>query len=150
MIINSRGLALLKKFEGLRLTAYRDVGGVWTIGYGHTGSDVHEGLTITAEQAEELLEGDLLRFEQEVGDVLQVPVTENEFSAMVCFAYNVGIRNFEHSTLLHRVNDADFRRAADEFLRWNKVNGQVVAGLSARRGAERELFLTPPERPSVA
>ncbi len=142
MKINENGLKLLKEFEGCRLTAYRDVGKLLTIGWGHTGSEVIPGLTISQEKADKLLADDLMQFEEGVTKALTAKnVNPNQFSAMVVFAYNVGLANFKMSTLLRCMNKGNPSHAAQEFLRWNKVHGEVVAGLTRRRQAERALFL---------
>lgn len=139
--INSDGIALLKHFEGLRLKAYKDSVGVLTIGYGHTGADVTDGQTISSLQAEFLLNLDLQRFEKGVDALLNKPVNDNQFSALVCLAYNIGLTNFSTSTLLKCVNKGWFDKAADEFGRWNHAGGQVLPGLTLRRKAERDLFM---------
>lgn len=148
MNIGSRGLALIKEFEGCKLTSYLDGGGVWTIGWGHTGTDVEEGQTITQDRADELLLLDLQTAVQGVNDLVKVPLTQNEFDALVSFAYNVGTdidadtkaEGLGDSTLLRKLNDSDYDGAAREFPKWNKDNGQVVPGLSRRRMAEKALF----------
>lgn len=145
MRINDAGLALLKHFEGLRLTAYPDPGTggkPFTIGFGHTGDDVHYGLTITEEEAEALLKSDLYRFERGVDNMLSVMVTDNQFSALVCFAYNVGLHNLQGSHLLSKLNNGDISGTADEFMRWDRASGRVMPGLETRRQAERDLFLS--------
>lgn len=140
--MNEKGLALLKSFEGCRLKAYRDIVGVLTIGYGHTGPDVQPGLTWTQDQVDECLEQDLGRFVSGVEALLEDDVTENQLAALVCFAYNVGLGALTKSHLLSKLNEGDVRGAADEFLRWNHAGGQVDAGLTRRREAERTLFLS--------
>lgn len=142
--INSKGLALVKEFEGLRLKAYRDPDGRWTIGYGHTGSEVGSGDVITAKQAEALLSKDLNKFETVVHSAVKVKLNSNQFSALVSFTYNEGPGNLKSSTLLKKLNQRDYQGAANEFLRWNKGDGgRVLPGLTRRRAAERKLFLTP-------
>lgn len=131
----------IKTAEGLRLTAYLDGGGVWTIGYGHTGADVREGLTIPLSEAERLLTRDLRVAEGHVNDVVKVKLTQNQFDALVSFVYNVGGGAFRSSTLLKLLNAGDYEGAANQLLRWNKDNGKVVKGLTNRRHEERELFL---------
>lgn len=131
----------IKTAEGLRLTAYKDGGGVWTIGYGHTGADVREGLTIPLSEAERLLTRDLRVAEGHVNDAVKVKLTQNQFDALVSFVYNVGGGAFRSSTLLKLLNAGDYGNAADQLLRWNKDNGKVVDGLTNRRREERELFL---------
>ncbi len=138
--INPDGLRLLKAFEGLRLRAYQDAVGVWTIGYGTT-SGVRPGMVITEAQAEALLKRDLARFERAVSDLVNVPLTSDQFSALVTFVYNVGEGALAGSTLLRLLNQRDYQGAADQFLRWDKAGGQSLAGLTRRRRAERALFL---------
>ena len=144
MNISNKGLALIKSFEGCELEAYPDPGtggDPWTIGFGHTGPEVKPGLVITAEEADSLLERDVARFERCVEKSLSVEVTQEQFDALVCFAYNVGCKNLQDSTLLKYVNQGRFDDAAQQFLRWNKAGGKVLAGLTRRRQAEADLFL---------
>lgn len=149
-IIGPNGLALIKQFEGLKLTAYHDIAGVPTIGYGHTGIDVtHEdvrnGLTITEREAETILLNDINRFERCVSAAVKQKITQNQFDAMVSLAYNVGCIGFSNSTVLRKLNAGDDHAAANAFLLWNKatIDGKLteVPGLTRRRKAERELFL---------
>jgi lysozyme len=142
MRINEEGLKLLKKFEGCKLKTYRCVAGVLTIGYGHTGKDVTEGMVITKDEAEKLLRNDLEKFEKGVVDLLKVTVTSNQFSALVSFAYNIGLNALSGSTLMKKLNAGDIMGAANQFERWNKAGGKEVQGLTNRRLAERDLFLT--------
>jgi len=144
MRINEKGLKLLKQFEGCKLKTYKCVAGILTIGYGHTGKDVREGQTITQEEADKLLEGDLKRFEEGVADLVKVPVNSNQFSALVVFAYNIGLNALSGSTLLKRLNAGDIRGASEQFIRWNRAGGKEVQGLTNRRLAEKDLFLTLP------
>jgi len=141
MQISQRGVELIKQYEGCRLTAYRCPAGVPTIGYGHTGRDVTMGLTITAEQAEALLRGDLMRFEDGVRRHAGT-ATQGQFDALVSFAFNVGIGALAGSTLIRRHKAGDHARAANEFPRWNKAGGIVLPGLTRRRAAERRLYLS--------
>ena len=144
--INQEGFKLLTTFEGCELTAYDDGGGVGTIGYGHTGDDVYPGLTISQTQAEELLRGDLEKFESYVEDAVEVEIDDNQFSALVCFCFNVGpgTEGFGGSTLLKLLNNGDYQGAANQFPVWNKVNGEPWPGLTRRRLAEQALFLGMP------
>ena len=142
--INGEGFKLLTTFEGCELTAYDDGGGVWTIGYGHTGDDVFPGLTISQTQAEELLRIDLEKFESFVEDAVEVQLNDNQFSALVCFCFNVGPGGFGDSTLLKLLNQGNYQRAANQFPVWNKVNGQPWLGLTRRRLAKLALFLGKP------
>jgi len=139
------GLHLIEQFEGCRLQAYPDPGtgaDPWTIGYGHTGPDVHPGLEITKEQAEELLAQDVQKAAADVNAHVTTDITQEEFDALVDFAFNCGCGNLNHSTLLKKVNEGDFEGAAEEFLKWDKAGGHVMAGLLKRRHAEATLFLS--------
>lgn len=136
------GLALTESFEGVRLTAYQDQVGVWTIGYGHTGPDVHAGLTITQEQANELLLRDVASAVACVNRLVTVQLTQDEFDALADFVFNVGSGNFASSSVLRDLNASNFVDAASQFERWDHAGGEVVAGLLRRRQAEAELFQT--------
>lgn len=140
---NQAGIDLVKSFEGCKLKAYKCPADIWTIGYGHTGSDVYSGLVISQEQAEELLRRDLERFENGVTSLVVVGLTDNEFAALVSFSYNVGLGNLAKSTLLKLLNTANKALASAEFPKWNKAGGVVLPGLVKRREAERLLFLKP-------
>lgn len=137
--INAAGLALIQHFEGCKLTAYKCPAGIWTIGYGSTGGHVKPGLTITQDQAEGLLRSDLRRFEAAVAR-LAPGANDNQFSALVSLAFNIGIANFEGSTLLRRHLAGDYEGATAQFARWNKSKGKVLAGLVNRRAAEAKLY----------
>lgn len=141
--INNSGVDLIRQFEGCELHAYKCPAGVWTIGYGHTGSDVKPGLVITQQRAVDLLQLDLARFEKAVAASLKVKVTDNQFSALVALAYNIGPAALAKSTLIKRLNAGKVQEAADQFLAWNKAGGRTLAGLVCRREAERALFLHP-------
>jgi lysozyme len=144
--INAAGLALIKSFEGCELTAYPDPGtggDPWTIGYGHTGPDVQPGLTITQARATQLLEQDLQKFEQGVNGMIARSLTSNQFSALVSFAYNVGLGALQSSTLLRLVNAGDFSGAAAQFGKWVNGGSGPLPGLVRRRAAEAALFLKP-------
>ncbi|MBS1800266.1 MAG: lysozyme [Acidobacteria bacterium] len=134
------GLALTKQFEGCVLTAYQDQVGVWTIGYGHTGTDVKQGLTITEDQASILLAADVAWALTCVNKFVTSNINQNQFDAMVDFVFNLGCASLGQSTLLRLVNAGDFSDAAPQFLRWNRAGGKVVAGLTKRRQAEMNLF----------
>ena len=134
------GLKLIKEFEGCKLEAYVCPAGVLTIGYGHTGPDVTEGLAISRERADQLLVSDLTRFEDAVNSGVTVPITQSMFDAMVSFAFNVGAYAFKESTLLRLLNQKDYNGAASQFDRWvNGPNGPLP-GLVRRRDAEEALF----------
>lgn len=140
-------LAEIRAQEGLRLEAYTGPAGTVLIGYGHAGDDVSLGMTISEAEAEALLRADIGRFEDAIRSQIAVPVNENEFSAMVHLAYNIGTGNFAESSVRRLLNEGDRAGAADAFLLWNKVreNGALVESphLTARRQHERALFLTP-------
>lgn len=142
MHINQAGLALLKSFESLQTKAYTCPAGVLTIGYGSTGPHVKPGMVITEQEAERLLSVDLVRFEQAVEQSVKVPLTPNQFSALVVFAFNIGVGAFRESTLVKMLNAGDLVGAANQFLRWTKAGGRELAGLVKRREAEKALFLT--------
>ena len=136
---------LIKEFEGCKLEAYPDPGtggAPWTIGYGHTGPDVHPGLTITQEQAEELLMQDIKKAAAAVNAKVTGDITQEEFDALVDFVFNVGAGNFAASTLLKKVNSGDIHGAAAEFEKWDMAAGKHMAGLLRRRHAEAEEFLS--------
>lgn len=139
--INQAGLDIIRTFEGLRLDAYVCPGGILTIGYGHTGPDVTPGMRITQEHADKLLLDDIGRFERAVHRMAAVAINENQFSALVSFAFNLGENALRNSTLMRKLIAGDVVGAADEFPRWNKASGIVLQGLVRRRAAERELFL---------
>ena len=134
-----RGRALIEKFEGLRLTAYQDMVGVWTIGYGHTGPDVKAGLTITQQQAEQLLINDLARFNNGVNALVTVKINQNQFDALISFSYNLGLGSLQQSTLLRLLNAGNFQAAADQFPRWDRAGGKEVAGAALRGDGARLL-----------
>lgn len=140
--INDAGLDLIKEHEGCRLMPYLDPIGILTVGYGHVGPDIRAGSEITQDAAEAILLSDLNRFELGVSSMVNSEITDNQFAAMVSFAFNVGMGNLAKSTLLHYVNEGDMDAAANEFTRWNKAAGKVMAGLTARREAEKALFLS--------
>jgi len=137
---SDEGIALVKRFEGCKLTTYRCSANILTIGYGCT-RDVCEGLTITEAEAERRLRTDLGIAEGTVKQLVTYPITQLQFDALVSFTYNVGGGALKKSTLLKRINAGEVLPAAEEFLRWDKVNGQAVRGLTERRKAERALFL---------
>ena len=139
------GLHLTEQFEGVRLTAYPDPGtggDPWTIGYGHTGADIHAGFTITQAQAEEYLRQDVQKAAANVNTHVKVEITQDEFDALVDFAFNCGCGNLDTSTLLKKLNAGDHEGAAQEFLKWDMAGGHHMAGLLRRRQAEAALFLT--------
>jgi lysozyme len=137
--VSDAGIAHIKAFEGLSLTAYPDGLG-WSIGYGHHGADVYMGLEITDTRADELLRQDLEKFENGVERVLAVPAEQEEFDAMVALAYNIGVSAFAASTLLKHHNQGAHREAAAEFGKWNKSGDTVLPGLVKRREKEAAMY----------
>jgi lysozyme len=140
--INKAGLDLIKAFEGTVLKAYPDPGtggAPWTIGTGHTGPDVHPGLIITAEQSDALLRNDLVTAEMFVEHAAP-GCTDNQFAALVSFAFNCGRKNLGGSTLLRLHNQRDYAAAKLEFGKWTHAAGKVMAGLVRRRKAEAALY----------
>jgi lysozyme len=163
--INQAGIDLIKSFEGLldgdpstvNLDPYLDPIGIWTIGWGHAISVGGEFLRgkenkarafalypggLTRLQAEALLRADLMDTCRDVQSVVTAGINDNQFAALVSFAFNLGIGNLKKSTLLRLVNAGDFPTASNEFGKWNKAGGKELAGLTRRRAAEAELFRT--------
>ncbi len=144
--VNKESLDKIRQWEGLRLTAYKDSVGVWTIGYGHTGADVKPGMTITNARADELLKSDLRTAERAVDNAVTVPLSDNQFGALVSFVFNVGVGAFNGSTLLRKLNAGDYASVPSELARWNKgtIKGKkvVIPGLVNRRAAEIGLWAT--------
>jgi lysozyme len=135
------GLAqLTEQFEQCRLVAYKDVKGVWTIGWGHTGPEVVEGLVWTQEQADVQLLSDTQHATDCVNRSVFVPITQGEFDALVDFTFNAGCHAFEKSTMLKLINCYAFQAAAKEFEKWVYADGQKIAGLLRRRKAEEAVF----------
>lgn len=138
---------MIKRLEGCRLTAYRCPGGVWTIGYGHTGSDVHRGQRISQQKAEQLFSADLGRFEDELQQWMKVDgapaLRQGQYDALLSFAYNVGISALRRSTLWRKVKaNPDDPTIPEEFGRWVHSNGKVLPGLVARRQEEAKIYTT--------
>lgn len=140
MTLSPKGLAFIKQMEGCRLVPYQDQAGVWTVGVGHTGHDVIPGKAITQADAEHLLECDSGRFADALNRLITVPLTQNQFDALVSFAFNVGIAAFSRSTLRAVVNKGDHEDVPAQLLRWNKAGGKVSSGLVRRRQAESHLY----------
>ena len=141
-MINAAGLDIIRRYESCRLQAYLCPAGVWTIGFGHTGEHVHEGLTITRHQADEVLQSDIDRFESGVA-ALAPTANENQHSALVSFAFNCGTAALARSTLLKRFREGRFYAAAAEFRQWRYARGAVLPGLEKRRAEEAALFVAP-------
>jgi lysozyme len=136
--LNDAALDLIKSFEGLRLVAYQDSGGVWTIGYGHT-HGVTEGMTCSEDQATKWLMLDVADAMAVVRQATEVTLTPNQFGALVSFEYNTGA--YPQSTMCELINRKDFAGAAQEFPKWVYAGGVVLEGLVRRRAAEQKLFL---------
>jgi lysozyme len=166
--INQAGLDLIKSFEGIldgnpatvNLDPYVDPVGIYTIGWGHAifwGNGFLKTSTpnaraiakqlypngLTMQQAEDLLRADIRAHSIPVESLIKVPVTDNQFAALVSFAFNLGTNNLRNSTLLRKLNARDYDGAALEFAKWNKAGGKVLRGLTRRREAEAMLFRTP-------
>jgi len=145
MILNKSGKELIKSFEGCKLVSYQCSAGRWTIGYGNTffedGTPVKPGDRITQGKAEQLFDLIVGNFSDKVANLVKTILTDNQFSALVSLAYNIGIGNVQKSTLLKKVNfnpnDPTIRA---EFLKWNKAGGKVLSGLTRRRMAEAKLY----------
>jgi lysozyme len=161
----SAAVELVRKYEGIpdgdpatvNIDPYLDPVNIWTIGWGHAiryGGRFLKGAAdrpvvkslypagITLDQAQLMLQGDLVDSGRDVLSVLAVPVTDNQFGALASFTFNLGLGNLQSSTLLKKLNARDYTGAAEEFPRWVKADGKVLAGLVKRRSAERELFLS--------
>ena len=137
--LDAEGLNLIKRWEGLRLEAYLCSANVWTIGYGHT-KTAKPGMKITEEKANELLREDVRKFENLINRIVTVPLTQNQFNALVSWAFNVGENAVKNSTLIRKLNSGDYDAVPFELMRWNKINGQVNRGLTNRRAAEVGLW----------
>ena len=148
MNISEKGLAMIESFEGCLLKASNKLDGVWTIGYGQTGSyygkKVRKGMTTTKALAHAWLRDHSIKtYEDAVASAVKVPLNQNQFDALVSFTYNVGVGALKQSTALRKLNQGDYTGAADALTMWTKCNGKVLAGLVRRRKEERALFLTP-------
>ena len=139
MNISQEGIALIKKFEGCELEAYRDSVNVLTIGYGHT-KDVKEGDSCTQEQAEEWLVEEMEEYEGYINDQVEVDLEQYQFDALVSWVYNLGPTNLGNSTLLKLLNAVDYNKTPSQIKRWNKAGGKTLQGLIRRREAEALLF----------
>jgi len=139
---NQEAIKMIMGFEGLRLKTYKDLKGVLTIGYGHTGNDVVVDRVITEKQADDLLVNDLKTAENCVKKYIKVPITENMFGALVSFTFNLDCSRLKNSILLKLVNKQDFDNAAKEFGKWVYANNKKVDRLVKRREKEAELFIS--------
>jgi lysozyme len=140
MIYSKTGLALTETFESCRLIAYQDSRGIWTVGWGHVGPEVKEGYTVTQVQADCQLTIDMHNAVSAVNRLVDVPLTQEEFDAIVDFIFNCGIGAFGGSTMRALLNQKNYAAAALEFAKWDHANGQIVAGLLRRRIAEEQEF----------
>ncbi len=139
--VSATGIELIQKWEGCRLTAYLCPAGVWTIGYGHT-KTARRGMHIDADYAKQLLREDLQVFEKAINNLVQVPLTQNQFDALVSFTFNIGVGAFKTSTLRKHLNQENYQLAANEFLRWVYADRRKLQGLVSRRNEEKKLFLS--------
>ena len=154
MRISEKGLAMIEKFEGCLLKASNKLDGVWTIGYGQTGSyygkRVRRGMATTKALAHAWLRDHSIKtYEDAVTQAVKMPLNQNQFDALVSFTYNVGVGALKQSTALRKLNAGDYAGAADALTMWTKCNGKVLAGLVRRRKEERALFLTPVTQPQT-
>ena len=142
MIASQKCLDLIKSFEGCKLQAYQDQGGVWTVGYGSTGPQIGPGTVWSQSMANMALVSRVNAIASILEGCIVPSLTQGQFDALVSLCYNIGQGAFRGSTLLRLLNQRDYAGAADQFLVWDKVKGQVNPGLLNRRNAERELFLS--------
>lgn len=144
--VSKQGVALIKSYEGCRLEAYQDAGGVWTIGYGHTGPvgdhTIHAGMVIDQLMADALFLQDLGSKAEQVENLLAHAATQGQFDALVSLSYNIGVEALRTSTLLQKFNASDFKEAAQQFVEWIFVGKEIEQGLVRRRAAEMILFLS--------
>jgi len=140
MKTSSTGISLIKHFEGLRLTSYGDIGGVFTIGYGHTGAQIHPGMTITQAQADALLCEDVAIAEAVVSKSVHVPLTQCQFDGLVALVFNIGGGHFNYSGILSSLNNGRALQMKSYWLAWDHAGGVEVVGLKRRREAEYQMF----------
>lgn len=138
-MVSDEAIALIKRWEGLRLTSYECEAGVWTVGYGHT-KTARPRQTISEGDANRLLRADLAEFSAAIERLVKVPLTDNQFGALVSWCFNVGTGAAAKSTLVKKLNQGDYESVPVELMRWNKVKGRVVEGLTNRRAAEVGLW----------
>ena len=139
MNIGTKGLDLIRFFEGLELNAYQCAAGVWTIGYGHIKTAV-EGMTISQSYADELLDGEIVEYEDYVNAAVTAPLSQDQFDALVSWTFNLGNGNLNASTMLKVLNRGEYEEVPAQMKRWNKAGGKVLEGLIRRREAEANLF----------
>ena len=145
MKTNAAALDIITSFEGFSSESYQCPAGVWTIGYGSTrcpdGSRVtQDTAAFTEAEALEWVRHELAHTEYDVARLVRVPLTENQFGALVSFTYNVGSGNLKASTLRQKLNRGDFEGASLEFPKWRRAGGKILRGLVRRREAEKQLF----------
>lgn len=141
MNLSQNGIALIKRFEGCKLIAYQDIVGVWTIGYGFT-KGVKPGDYMSQEACDSRLLTEVRQYEASVLQACTVAPNQNQFDALVCFAWNIGITGMSCSSVIKYHNKKDIINAAKSFSMWNKAGGKVVQGLVNRRAAEAALYLS--------
>lgn len=139
MGISEEGKNLIKKFEGCELDAYKCAAGVWTIGYGHIKTAV-EGMKIDQATANELFDEEIAEYENYVNTAVNVPLSQNQFDALVSWVFNLGNGNLNASTMLKVINSGDHAGVPAQIKRWNKAGGKVLDGLIRRREAEALLY----------
>ena len=139
MKISQEGLALIKKFEGCELEAYQCPAGVWTIGFGSI-KGVKEGDKINKDEANHLLEEEMIEYEGYINNLVKVPLKQYQFDALCAWVFNLGSGNLQESSLLRVLNDGKYDEVPQQIKRWNKANGEVLEGLIRRREAEALLF----------
>jgi lysozyme len=147
MKLDNKGIKILEELEGLELKSYKCSADVWTIGLGNTfyedGSKVKEGQSISKERAYLLFNLISKKFEKAINENVKVNISQNQFNALFCFVYNIGITGFKNSTLLRLLNiNSKDDNIAKQFLRWNKINGVESRGLTNRRIKESSLYFT--------
>ena len=135
MNISDKGIEAIQQREGVRFVAYKDVKGIWTIGVGHTGPEVVQGLVWNAEQVKSALQSDLKTAMDAINSLVKVTLTQNQFDALVSFVFNVGVGAFSKSTMLKLINQKDFAGATLQFDRWN-----IPSSIIGRRNSERDQF----------
>lgn len=140
MKISQVCIEMIKKFEGCSLATYKCSAGVFTIGYGHTGVDVTNGMSITSDQAEKLLVADLETFEHAVSSLVKVPLNQNQFDALVSWTYNLGPINLARSTMLKELNAGHYDAVPAQMKKWIYSDKKVLLGLATRRDEEAKLF----------
>ena len=147
------GIALIQQFEGRRLEAYKCPAGIWTIGYGHTSAagapDVKPGMTITKQEANDILVRDLVKYENAVDRLVKVPLTQNQFDALVSFTFNVGEGALAKSTLLKKLNAGNYDAVPAELMKWTRGGGKELPGLVRRRRAEAALWRDVDDKASI-